>query len=88
MAKQLNLVNTNIIECNILVDPDGRDALVRTRFETLDDTGKVVNIKFVEDTFSLLPAQERASINNFLRIRAKRINLEAVGENSSPWIDI
>lgn len=88
MAKGLNLTDTKIIELNVLVHLDGGDALVRTRYVVLDEDGNDVKAEFDEDLFSELPNQERAALNNFLRLRAKRINNDVVAENSSTWTDL
>jgi hypothetical protein len=88
MAKGLQLVDTNIIELNVLVYPDGSDATVRTRFKVLDDAGNVVRTAFNEEKFSLMPAQERGSLNNFLRLKSQQINNQVVSENKPSWVDL
>jgi hypothetical protein len=88
MAKGLQLVDTEIIELNVLVYPDGSDATVRTRFRVLDDTGEKVRTAFTEEKFSLMSAQKRGSLNNFLRLDSQDLNIQVVAENKPSWVDL
>ena len=88
MAKGLNLTDTRIIKFTILVHPDRSDALVRVRYEILDDDDEVVRTQFIEQQFSDMATQEKANLNNFLRLKSKTINEDIVEENSSTWVDI
>ncbi len=88
MAKGLNLTDTRIIELNVLVHPDRSDALVRVRYETIDDEDDIIRTEFKEQQFSDLTTQEKANLNNFLRLKSKQLNEDVVEENSSSWVDI
>ena len=88
MAKGINLTDTRIIKFTILVHPDRSDALVRVRYEILDDDDEVVRTQFIEQQFSDMATQEKANLNNFLRLKSKTINEDIVEENSSTWVDI
>ena len=88
MAKGLNLKDTSIIELNVLVYPDKSDALVRVRYEIIDDTGMAVRTEFMEEDFSILATQEKANLNNFLRLKSKQLNEDVVEESDATWVDI
>ena len=79
MAKGLNLTDTAIIELNVLVHGDGSDALVRTRYVVLDENGDDVRTDFQEEEFSDMTNQERANLNNFLRLKSQQVNLDHSG---------
>ena len=86
--KGLNLTDTRIIELNVLVHPDRSDALIRMRYQVIDDEDWVVRTAFEEQQFSDLATQEKANLNNFLRLKSKQLNEDIVEENSSSWVNI
>ena len=86
--KGLNLTDTAIVELNVLVHPDSSDALVRVRYDVKDDTGDVVRVRFKEQMFSDMTNQEKANLNNFLRLKSQQINKDIVEEDSVTWVNI
>jgi len=93
MARGLNLTSTDIREWSGLVrgQPGPKtsgDADLKFLIEVYDDAGGYVKSVSIEERFSDLPAQERAALNNFLRLKSKRFNKDLVQENTSTWTDL
>ena len=87
MAKGLQLTGTSITELTVY-DISFDDANVRVRHTIDEASGYPIREQFEEELFSEMPTQEKAALNNFLRMRSKRINNDVVEENSSTWTDI
>ena len=86
MSKGLNLVDTAVIEFTLR--RVGADAKLTYLVEVLDDAGDVVRHDLVDVNFSDLPTQQKATLNNFMRLLSKDANNAKVNENSVTWVDI
>lgn len=88
--KGLNLASTNISELRMNVNDARDDATLQFLVDIYDDSDPPLYVKPMTmfDRFTTLPVQEKAALNNFLRLRSKRINNEAVEEDSVTWVDL
>lgn len=88
MAKGLNLINTGYEKIEIMFNPDGLDALIRSHIPVYDDQGELIRVEVVEESFTSMSAQRKVNLNNYLRLSNQKNNQDLVSENKSTWVDI
>jgi hypothetical protein len=72
----------------MLVNDGNSDADIKLLVAILNPEGNLVTYDSVTEKFTDMPMQEKAALNNFLRLRSKRINNDLVEENSVTWSDL